>query len=40
MSHAIFHADGLDWKPRREGDPRLVAELSGSMTQSRANLFR
>ena len=30
----------LEWKPRREGDPRLAAELSGAMTQSRANLFR
>ncbi len=40
MSYTIFHAADLDWKPRREGDPRLVAELSGSMTSSRANLFR
>ena len=40
MSYTIFHADELDWQPRREGDPRLAAELSGAMTQSRANLFR
>ena len=40
MSYTIFHAADLDWKPRREGDPRLAAELSDSMTQSRANLFR
>lgn len=40
MSYTIFHADELEWKPRREGDPRLAAELSGSMTRSRANLFR
>ena len=40
MGYTIFHADELDWKPRREGDPRLAAELSGAMTQSRANLFR
>ena len=40
MGYAIFHADELDWQPRRPGDPRLVAELSGAMTQSRANLFR
>ena len=40
MGYTIFHAAELDWQPRREGDPRLAAELSGSMTQSRANLFR
>jgi mannose-6-phosphate isomerase-like protein (cupin superfamily) len=40
MTYAIFHAGELDWKPRHEGDPRLAAELSGAMTQSRANLFR
>ena len=38
--YTIFHAGELEWKPRREGDPRLAAELSGAMTQSRANLFR
>ncbi|HXH89312.1 MAG TPA: cupin domain-containing protein [Gaiellaceae bacterium] len=40
MAYTIFHADALDWQPRREGDPRLAAGLSGAMTQSRANLFR
>ncbi|MDX6438670.1 MAG: hypothetical protein QOF45_1253 [Gaiellaceae bacterium] len=40
MGYTIFHAAELDWKPRREGDPRLAAELSGAMAQSRANLFR
>jgi len=40
MTYSIFHAAGLDWQPRREGDPRLAVELSGAMTQSRANLFR
>ena len=40
MAYTIFHAGELDWQPRRPGDPRLVAELSGAMTQSRANLFR
>jgi len=40
VGYTIFHADELEWKPRREGDPRLAAELSGAMTQSRANLFR
>ena len=40
MGYTVFHYDDLGWKPRREGDPRLVSELSGAMTQSRANLFR
>jgi len=40
MPYAIFHDHELEWHPRREGDPRLVAELSESMTRSRANLFR
>lgn len=40
MGYTIRHARDMDWKPRREGDPRLVAELSDAMTNSRANLFR
>ena len=40
MPYTILHAGDLEWHPRREGDPRLAAELSGSMTRSRANLFR
>ena len=40
MGYTIFHADELNWKPRFEGDPRLVAELSDAMTKSRANFFR
>jgi len=40
VSYTIFHAAELEWHPRREGDPRLVSELSESMTRSRANLFR
>ena len=40
MAYTIFHAAELEWHPRREGDPRLVAELSDAMTKSRANLFR
>ncbi|HUQ23677.1 MAG TPA: cupin domain-containing protein [Gaiellaceae bacterium] len=40
MGYTVFHADELDWKPRREGDPRLAASLSEALTQSRANLFR
>jgi len=40
VGYTVFHADDLDWQPRREGDPRLAAGLSDAMTQSRANLFR
>ena len=40
MAYMVFHWDELEWHPRREGDPRLAAELSGAMTRSRANLFR
>jgi mannose-6-phosphate isomerase-like protein (cupin superfamily) len=40
VGYTIFHTGDLEWKPRREGDSRLAAELSGAMTQSRANLFR
>ena len=40
MGYTVFHWDELAWHPRREGDPRLAAELSGAMTRSRANLFR
>ena len=40
MAYTIFHARELEWHPRREGDPRLVSELSESMMSSRANLFR
>ena len=38
--YTVFHAADLEWRPRREGDPRLAAELSHAMTRSRANLFR
>ncbi|MBA2333082.1 MAG: cupin domain-containing protein [Actinobacteria bacterium] len=38
--YTIFHAGEHEWKPRREGDPRLAAELSQGLTRSRANLFR
>jgi mannose-6-phosphate isomerase-like protein (cupin superfamily) len=40
VGYTIFHAAELDWQPRREGDPRLAAELSDALTHSRANLFR
>ena len=40
MGYTILHAAEHEWKPRSEGDPRLVAELSHALTKSRANLFR
>jgi mannose-6-phosphate isomerase-like protein (cupin superfamily) len=40
VPYTVFRDDELEWHPRREGDPRLVSELSESMTRSRANLFR
>jgi mannose-6-phosphate isomerase-like protein (cupin superfamily) len=40
VSFTIFHAAELEWQPRGENDPRLVATLSEAMTSSRANLFR
>ena len=40
MGYTVFHADEFDWQPRRPGDPRLAAKLSGALTQARANLFR
>jgi len=40
VGYTIFHAGELDWHPRRDGDPRLVAELSDALTRSRGNLFR
>jgi mannose-6-phosphate isomerase-like protein (cupin superfamily) len=40
VGYTVFRFDELPWKPRRENDPRLVAELSDALTSSRANLFR
>ena len=40
MPYTVFHWDEREWHPRREGDPRLVSELSDEMTRSRANLYR
>ena len=40
VGYTVFHASELEWHPRREGDPRLVAGLSDAMTRSRANLYR
>lgn len=40
MAYRIFRQNELEWVPRAEDDPRTVARLSDSMTQSRANLWR
>ena len=40
MGHTILRQDELDWVPRGDDDPRTVAALSDSLTQSRANLWR
>ena len=37
MGYTIFHAGDLEWHPRREGDPRLVSELSEAMTSAGKN---
>jgi mannose-6-phosphate isomerase-like protein (cupin superfamily) len=40
VGYAIFQASELEWVPRGDDDPRSVARLSDSMSQSRANLWR
>ena len=40
MGYTVFQFHELEWEPRREGDPRLVSELSHALTSSRANLYR
>ena len=40
MGFTIFRQPELEWVPRREGDPRTVAELSDALERSRANLWR
>jgi mannose-6-phosphate isomerase-like protein (cupin superfamily) len=40
VGFAVFRQAELEWEPRGEDDPRTVARLSGSMTNSRANLWR
>ena len=40
MAYTIFRQSELDWVPRGEGDPRTIARLSDSMSQSRANIWR
>ena len=40
MPHSVFHAAELEWEPRGDESGRTVARLSGSLTQSRANIWR
>jgi len=40
MAFTIFRSSELEWVPRGEDDPRTVARLSDSLTQSRANVWR
>ena len=40
MPYAIFRQSEVEWVPREDGSGRTVAGLSGSMTQSRANIWR
>ena len=40
IEYTIFRQPELEWVPRGDDDPRTVARLSDSMTQSRANLWR
>lgn len=40
MGYTIFQAGELAFTPRAEGDPRSVAALSESLTESRANVWR
>jgi quercetin dioxygenase-like cupin family protein len=40
VGHAIQRWSDLEWTPRDDGSGRMVARLSDSLTQSRANLWR
>jgi len=40
VGFTIFQASELPFEPRAEDDPRSVAQLSDSMTRSRANVWR
>ena len=40
MAYTIFHQAELEWVPRGDDDPRQIAGLSDSLTQSRANIWR
>jgi mannose-6-phosphate isomerase-like protein (cupin superfamily) len=40
MGYTIFRQSEVEWMPRGDDDPRTIARLSDSMTQSRANIWR
>jgi mannose-6-phosphate isomerase-like protein (cupin superfamily) len=40
VTYTIFRQSKLEWIPRGDDDPRTIARLSDSMTQSRANIWR
>ena len=40
MGYTVFRRGELEWVPRGDDDPRTIARLSDSMTQSRANIWR
>jgi mannose-6-phosphate isomerase-like protein (cupin superfamily) len=40
MGFTIFRASELEWVPRSDESGRTIAALSGSMTRSRANIWR
>jgi mannose-6-phosphate isomerase-like protein (cupin superfamily) len=40
VGYAVFQADGLEFVPRAEDDPRSIASLSEVLSASRANVWR
>jgi mannose-6-phosphate isomerase-like protein (cupin superfamily) len=40
MGFTIFRGNELEWTPRDDESGRMIARLSDSMTQSRANIWR
>jgi mannose-6-phosphate isomerase-like protein (cupin superfamily) len=40
VGYAVFQADGLEFVPRSETDPRSAAALSEALSESRANVWR
>jgi mannose-6-phosphate isomerase-like protein (cupin superfamily) len=40
VGYTVFRQSEVEWVPRGDGDPRTIARLSDSMTQSRANIWR
>lgn len=40
MGYTVFRQSEVQWVPRGDDDPRTIARLSDSMTQSRANIWR